>query len=881
MGQSDPSQGLSLCILLLSALGAVRSVENVTGTEGKSVYLTVKLDLPAQQQVTWRVNSSTQIVTVYPGGSPIYTDSYRDRCTLYGNTTLRLDNLTPTDTGEYSLSVTNPNSGATQSGSVYLTVYSAERSIDNVAGTEGKSVYLTVRLDLPAQRQVTWRVNSSSQIVTAVTGGSPVYAADYRDRCHLYGNATLQLDNLTPADTGEYTLSVANVSTGATESGSVYLTVYSSLTPPTLKVNVPTTNGNAYPVNDTVVSLHCDAGVQNVVNYTFYRDGVPACSQPHVTCNKDFLYFQPITMSDTGRYTCKIENPVSSNTSQPLSLTVIARVSGVALSSNASGLLWAGKDSVRLTCSALGTNVTFSWHLDGAPLPTNPRYHLMNSNSSLIISPVERTDNGSFTCTASNSVNSETSSPLTLSLGCPLTLPALKVNVSTTNGNAYPVNGTIVSLHCDAGGQNVVNYTFYRDGVTACSQPHVTCDKDFLYFQPIMMRDTGTYTCKIENPISSNTSQPLSLTVTEPVPGVALSSNASSGLLCPGKDSVRLTCSALGTNVTFSWHLDGAPLPTNPRYHLMNSNSSLIISPVERTDNGSFTCTASNSLNSKTSSPLTLSLGCPLTLPALKVNVSTTNGNAYPVNGTIVSLHCDTGGQNVVNYTFYKDGATACSQPHVTCDKDFLYFQPIMMRDTGTYTCKIENRVSSNTSQPLSLTVIARVSGVALSSNASGLLCPGKDSVRLTCSALGTNVTFSWHLDGAPLPTNPRYHLMNSNSSLIISPVERTDSGSFTCTASNSVNSETSSPLTLNLGCSNHLSPGAIAGIVIAALFVVALIPLTVIFILCKKNKNNTSTPTNPVYDNTGAQAPNTYDRIITGSTAPGIQLSGTSIPTY
>ncbi|XP_031761493.1 carcinoembryonic antigen-related cell adhesion molecule 5-like [Xenopus tropicalis] len=125
-----------------------------------------------------------------------------------------------------------------------------------------------------------------------------------------------------------------------------------------------------------------------------------------------------------------------------------------------------------------------------------------------------------------------------------------------------------------------------------------------------MMRDTGTYTCKIENPVSSNTSQPLSLTVTARVPGVALSSNASSVPLCPGKDSVRLTCSALGTNVTFSWHLDGAPLPTNPRYHLMNSNSSLIISPVERTDNGPFTCTASNSLNSETSSPLTLSLAC-------------------------------------------------------------------------------------------------------------------------------------------------------------------------------------------------------------------------------------------------------------------------------
>eukprot|EP00079_Xenopus_tropicalis_P037442 XP_017951213.1 PREDICTED: carcinoembryonic antigen-related cell adhesion molecule 2-like [Xenopus tropicalis] len=203
------------------------------------------------------------------------------------------------------------------------TTTSTVRSVENVTGTVGKSVYLTVKLDLPAQRQVTWKVNSSTQIVTAVTGGSPVYFGDYGGRCTLYENTTLRLDNLTPTDTGEYTLTVANTGTGATQSGSVYLTVNSPLTPPTLRVNVSTTNGNAYPVNGTIVSLHCDAGGQNVVNYTFSQDGVTACSQPHVTCDKDFLYFQPIMMSDTGRYTCKIENPISSNTSQPLSLTVI------------------------------------------------------------------------------------------------------------------------------------------------------------------------------------------------------------------------------------------------------------------------------------------------------------------------------------------------------------------------------------------------------------------------------------------------------------------------------------------------------------------------------------------------------------------------------
>ncbi|OCT73017.1 hypothetical protein XELAEV_18035996mg, partial [Xenopus laevis] len=65
---------------------------------------------------------------------------------------------------------------------------------------------------------------------------------------------------------------------------------------------------------------------------------------------------------------------------------------------------------------------------------------------------------------------------------------------------------------------------------------------------------------------------------------------------------------------------------------------------------------------------------------------------------------------------------------------------------------------------------------------------------------------------------------------------------------------------------SNQLSPGAIAGIVIGVLFIVALIPLTIFFILRKKNNKKTPTPSNPVYENTGPQAPNTYDRVIVGS---------------
>ncbi|XP_041425497.1 carcinoembryonic antigen-related cell adhesion molecule 1 isoform X1 [Xenopus laevis] len=652
-------------LLLFSLLGSISCLQNVSGNQGGTVTLTVKLNLPAQNQwvVTWRFGVSP-IASAAVGNPPTYNNSCTDRCRLYGNANLQLDNLTPADTGEYTVIVTNINAGQQQTEQFHLTVYSAVTSAENVAGTEGKSVYLTVKLDLPAMRQVQWRVNSSTLIVIGSTGGSPAYTDNYRGRCHLYDNTTLRLDNLTHADTGEYSLSVSNLDSGATVTGSVYLTVYSPLSYPTLNVN------NTYPVNDTSVTLHCDAGGQNVVNYTFYKDGVTACSQPHVTCNKDFLYFQPITMSDTGRYTCKIENPISSNTSQPLSIIVIGRVSGVTLSSNASsGLLCPGKDSVTLTCSALGTNVTFSWYLDGAPLPQDSRYHLMNSNSSLIISPVERTDSGSFICIGSNSLNSETSNLLTLRLGC------------TPDGNVQcnAVRlGQMVTLSCSwPGGNPAANVTMIFQNTRYTEQDTVTMD----------------------------------------VPLNDISSGA------------ELTC--LGTqegHFSFSTMILGTPMGAT-------SNS---VSLVKKGEN-----------------------------VTMSVNLNW-NRNVSPRI-------------QILPATF--------SWFHRSSDR------------------------------PLS------VSG-------------GKISVISS----------------------------DYKSELVISSVTDSDNGIYECIAENFIGKSTFLfELSVTAG-SNQLSPGAIAGIVIGVLFIVALIPLTIFFILRKKNNKKTPTPTNPVYENTGPQAPNTYDRVILGS---------------
>uniref|UniRef100_A0A8C5QDI6 Ig-like domain-containing protein n=1 Tax=Leptobrachium leishanense TaxID=445787 RepID=A0A8C5QDI6_9ANUR len=185
-----------------------------------------------------------------------------------------------------------------------------------------------------------------------------------------------------------------------------------------------------------------------------------------------------------------------------------------------------------------------------------------------------------------------------------LNVPSLSLSVTTR-----PVNGSNIHLQCNIGSQTVSSYFFYRDEqLIICQPPRLNCSEtsSYLYFRPITEHDTGNYTCAIQNPVSRNSSAPLSVNVAVNVSQVTLSNNASSPVLAE-KESVALTCSSLGTDLSYSWRLDGAALPQNPRYYLTGSNSTLVISPVTRNDQGVFTCIVSNYLNNGTSNPLSLS----------------------------------------------------------------------------------------------------------------------------------------------------------------------------------------------------------------------------------------------------------------------------------
>ncbi|XP_072282903.1 pregnancy-specific beta-1-glycoprotein 4-like [Pyxicephalus adspersus] len=188
-------------------------------------------------------------------------------------------------------------------------------------------------------------------------------------------------------------------------------------------------------------------------------------------------------------------------------------VSDVKLTSNASELVWPGLDSVCLNCTARGADVTYSWSLQGAPLPQDPNYHLSENNTVLTISPVSDKDNETFTCTAKNWINSETSNGVSFDLASPVSSVTL---TSNTSGSYIWVGEESVTLHCSAKG-SAITFLWNLNGEPlpadsryylshGDSPPHSN-----LFISPVYRNDTGNFTCKASNQLGSETSIALSL----------------------------------------------------------------------------------------------------------------------------------------------------------------------------------------------------------------------------------------------------------------------------------------------------------------------------------------------------------------------------------
>ncbi|XP_051901303.1 neural cell adhesion molecule 2-like [Pristis pectinata] len=378
------------------------------------------------------------------------------------------------------------------------------------------------------------------------------------------------------------------------------------------------------------------------------------------------LLLRSVKMSDTGRYQVNMLRKSGSKASATITLQVLEPVSKPKITSNATSLR-EKNDTVKLTCFATGTAVSYLW-LEDNIIIAGGRFELGADNSTLTISGVLRTDRG-FICRAYNLISRRTSDPFNLNVHYGPDRP----NITTHPDSPPYLAGSTVTLTCFADSSPAANIDWHLNGAYLQTGQQ-------LILENISVRKSGNYTCQAFNNLTEKyNASTLGIIVIEPVSNVIATLNNVRPV--ENEDTVVLICNTQGTVLRRTWLKNDLPIHENDRIFTSSDKTKLTITRVKRTDTGTYNCTASNDYNSGSAliyvqvnygpenitilpqGPVVADIGSPLTLTCSAHSVP--SGEYKWFNGT---NHLQTGQQ----YTM----------------------EAVRSVDSGNYTCEVYNYVT-------------------------------------------------------------------------------------------------------------------------------------------------------------------------------------------
>ncbi|MEQ2260177.1 hypothetical protein XENORESO_007104 [Xenotaenia resolanae] len=152
----------------------------------------------------------------------------------------------------------------------------------------------------------------------------------------------------------------------------------------------------------TLVSFNKESEIMNMMYLKHLHFRHPNASLLIVKLNKDDEGYYHLSLNiefynQTGLI-IKEERTIYVTVDEPVSTPVIEKKPSYAVIEDKANVTW--------TCSVeKGTRVVFQWLRDNAALTPNKRYHFIQDNSTLLISPVRKEDKGTYRCAASNPVS--------------------------------------------------------------------------------------------------------------------------------------------------------------------------------------------------------------------------------------------------------------------------------------------------------------------------------------------------------------------------------------------------------------------------------------------------------------------------------------------
>ncbi|XP_039629655.1 carcinoembryonic antigen-related cell adhesion molecule 1-like isoform X1 [Polypterus senegalus] len=344
----------------------------------------------------------------------------------------------------------------------------------------------------------------------------------------------------------------------------------------------------------------------------------------------------------------------------------------------------------------------------------------------------------------------------------------------------------------------------------------------------LTLRDSGQYNVSIGTTEGGSTSGSVTLQVLDPVSVPTIQSNVTNPV--EFNDTVTLTCTASGSDVSYRWFNGSSEVSDTQRIHLSADKRTLTISGVLRSDDGPFYCYVYNHVSNGTSKPFNLNVKYGPDLPILSVSP---NKSVYAAGSSLI-LQCSAQSNPTAQYQWFLNGTSLNKRSQE------LKIRNIQVDQAGNYTCWAFNDVT------LRYAAVHRVIDVREPVSDVTIQPPPekpteKKNFSLTCKAEHAH-SFLWLKDGNSLDTNGTISLLNNNQTLSFLPLLQSYSGTYTCMASNIVSNKTSKEYTLVMNISTGqqlLTTEQIAAIAVCSALLVLAVTALVIFLLMRHRRSN------------------------------------------
>ncbi|MGH0125472.1 UNVERIFIED_CONTAM: hypothetical protein FKN15_054569 [Acipenser sinensis] len=568
----------------------------------------------------------------------------------------------------------------------------------------------------------------------------------------LSGGRTLQILNAQEEDAGRYTCVATNEAGETLKNYEVKVYI-----PPMIsKDDLPGTGLSPKEVKIKVnnsLTLECEAQGIPTATLNWYKDGQPLKADDHVTitANGRILQIRKAQVSDTGRYTCVASNIAGEdekdfdvNIQVPPSFQKPTGIKDTASMDSISGIDIKDvviNNPISLYCE---TNAvpppTLTWYKDGKPMTSSDKVLILPGGRVLQIPRARAEDAGRYTCVATNEAGEDA-----IQYDVRVLFPP---SIRGADGDlpdevTVLVNKTAM-LECLVDGNPTPKISWLKDGqpLTESKTHKLLSNGRTLQVGNAQVTDTGRYVCVADN-VAGSAEKYFNLNVH--VPPTVMGRNPENVTVVVN-NFISLTCEATGfPPPTLSWLKDGKPVQ-------LNSNALIMPVPPSIRDHSGDN-------------------------PAV---VSVRVGNS-------VTLECESNAVPPPSITWYKNGRmiTESANVKVLADGQMLKIKGAEVSDTGQYVCKAANIAGQvNKNFHLNVYVPPSIDGP----KDVKVLETISNPVTFSCDATGIPPpTLTWLKNGRPIGNSEslEMHILSGGSKLQIARSQLSDSGTYTCVASN------------------------------------------------------------------------------------------------